>query len=87
MDISQLYKDNVIYIHLKTYGQGIMSYIHLKTRLHPFSFTLGVGIQDFKKSTKLYMKSTKEYKKSTKLAQICPIVITSLLNWLLVYGI
>jgi fatty acid desaturase len=52
-----------------------------------FLFTLGVGIQDFKKSTKLYMKSTKEYKKSTKLAQICPIIITSLLNWLLVYGI
>jgi hypothetical protein len=56
-----------------------MNYIHLKTRLHPFSFTLGVGVQDFKKITKLY-------KKSTKLAHICPIAITSLLNWLLVYG-
>jgi hypothetical protein len=43
IDISQLYEDNVMYIHLKTYIKGIMNFIHLKTRLHPFSFTLGVG--------------------------------------------
>jgi hypothetical protein len=40
-----------------------------------------VGTKDFKKSTKEFLK-VQNY-----LAQICPIAITSLLNWLLLYGI